>query len=129
MLFRSDYFFAPLVSALPLVKDGKVLALAVGSASRSPLLPDVPTTVEAGVPGSDYNFWVGMLAPKKTPQDIVARLNAEVLKVLQSPEMKERLNTLGAEPWPMQPAQFDAYIKAEIETISKLVKAANIPTN
>jgi tripartite-type tricarboxylate transporter receptor subunit TctC len=129
MTGRLDYFFAPLVSALPLVKDGKVLALAVGSASRSPLLPEVPTTVEAGVPGSDYNFWVGLLAPSKTPPAIIARLNEETLKVLQSPEMKDRLNTLGAEPWPMKPAQFDAYIKDEIVSIGKLVKAANIPTN
>jgi tripartite-type tricarboxylate transporter receptor subunit TctC len=129
MTGRIDYFFAPLVSALPLVTDGKVLALAVGSASRSPLLPQVPTTVEAGVPGSDYNFWVGLLAPSKTPPAIIARLNDETLKVLQSPEMKERLNTLGAEPWPMKPAQFDAYIKEEIVSIGKLVKAANIPTN
>jgi tripartite-type tricarboxylate transporter receptor subunit TctC len=129
MTGRIDFFFAPLVSALPLIKDGKVLALAVGSASRSPLLPEVPTTVEAGVPGSDYNFWVGLLAPSKTPPAIIARLYDETLKVLQSPEMKERLNTLGAEPWPMKPAQFDAYIKDEIVSIGKLVKAANIPTN
>lgn len=126
---RVDYFFAPMVSGLPMIKDGKVLALAVGSAKRSSILPDVPTTVEAGVPGSDYNFWIGMLAPAKTPRDIITRLNEEVLKALQAPEVRERLAKLGAEPLPMSPEQFDAYIRDELAANARIVKAAGIKAN
>jgi tripartite-type tricarboxylate transporter receptor subunit TctC len=126
---RVDYFFAPLVSALPVIKDGKVLALAVGSAKRSALLPNVPTTLEAGVPGSDYNFWIGMLAPAKAPRDVIARLNREVLKALQSPEVKERLANLGAEPMPMSPEKFDAYIREEYVANVRIVKAAGLQVN
>jgi tripartite-type tricarboxylate transporter receptor subunit TctC len=126
---RVDYFFAPMVSALPMIKDGKVIALAVGSAKRSSVLPDTPTTVEAGVAGSDYNFWVGMLVPAKTPRDIVARLNQETLKALQAPEVRERLASLGAEPMPMFPEQFDEYIREEFAANARIVKAAGIKAN
>jgi tripartite-type tricarboxylate transporter receptor subunit TctC len=126
---RVDYFFAPLVSALPLIRDGKVVAIAVGSAKRSSVLPDVPTTLEAGVPGSDYNFWIGMLAPAKTPKDIINRLHQEVLKALQSPEVRERLLALGAEPMSMSPEQFDAYIRDEYAANGRIVKAAGIKAN
>jgi tripartite-type tricarboxylate transporter receptor subunit TctC len=126
---RVDYFFAPLVSALPLIKDGKVVAIAVGSAKRSSVLPDVPTTLEAGVAKSDYNFWVGMLAPAKTPRDIVVRLNRDVLKALQLPEVKERLANLGAEPLPMSPEQFDSYIRDEYVANARIVKAAGLQVN
>jgi tripartite-type tricarboxylate transporter receptor subunit TctC len=126
---RMDYIFAPMAAALPMIEGDKLIALAVGSATRSPRLPNVPTTVEAGVPGSDYNFWVGMLAPKKTPADIIARLNAETVKALDAPATKERLSSIGAQAWLMTPAQFDAHIKNEIVEIAKLVKAANIQAN
>jgi tripartite-type tricarboxylate transporter receptor subunit TctC len=126
---RVDYFFAPLVSALPMIKDGKVLAIAVGSAKRSSVLPDVPTTLEAGVPGSDYNFWIGMLAPAKTPRDIINRLHLEVQKALQSPEVRDRLLALGAEPMSMTPEQFDAYIRDEYAANGRIVKAAGIKAN
>jgi tripartite-type tricarboxylate transporter receptor subunit TctC len=123
---RIDFFFAPLSSALPLIKDGRLQALAVGTAQRSPLLPDVPTTVEAGYPNSEYVFWVALLAPAGTPKAVVDRLNAEALKALASPEVKERLTTLGAEPMPMSPAQFDAFLKAETARMAQVVKAAKI---
>lgn len=126
---RVDYFFAPLVSALPLIKDGKVIALAVGSAKRSSVLPDVPTTLEAGVAGSDYNFWVGMLAPAKTPRDVIIRLNREVTKALQTPEVRERFANIGAEPMPMAPDQFDAFIRDEYAANARIVKAAGIKAN
>jgi tripartite-type tricarboxylate transporter receptor subunit TctC len=126
---RVDYFFAPLVSVLPLIKDGKVVAIAVGSAKRSSVLPNVPTTLEAGVAKSDYNFWVGMLVPAKTPRDIVARLNRDVLKALQLPEVKERLANLGAEPLPMSPEQFDSYIRDEYVANARIVKAAGLQVN
>ncbi len=129
MAGRIDYFFAPVVSALPLIKDKKLTALAVGSAKRSVLLPDVPTTVEAGVANSDFNFWIGMLAPANTPKDIVARLNQEIQKTLQLPEVKERFASLGAEPQPTSAAQFDAFIKAEVASLGAIVKAAGIKAN
>ncbi len=90
-------------SSLPLVRDGKLLALAVSTASRSPALPDVPTTVEAGVAGSDYTFWVGMIVPSATPPAVVQRLHDEAIRALATPEVKERLAMLGAEPFTMTP--------------------------
>ncbi|MGZ5087349.1 MAG: tripartite tricarboxylate transporter substrate binding protein [Usitatibacter sp.] len=123
---RIDFFFAPLSSALPLIKDGRLQALAVGTAQRSPLLPDVPTTVEAGYPGSDYVFWVAMLAPAATPRPIIDRLNAEARKALASPEIKEKLAVLGAEPMPMTPAAFDAFLKTETARMAQVVKSAGI---
>ena len=89
-----------MVSAISLVQSGKLKALAVGTAKRSDAMPQLPTTVEAGVPGSEYLFWVGMFAPAKTPAAIVDRLDAEVAKVMTSPDIKERLDKLGAEPFP-----------------------------
>jgi tripartite-type tricarboxylate transporter receptor subunit TctC len=123
---RIDFFFAPLSSALPLIKDGRLQALAVGTAQRSPLLPDVPTTVEAGYANSEYVFWVALLAPAGTPKAVIDRLNAEALRALASPEVKEKLTTLGAEPMPMSPAQFDEFLKAETARMAQVVKAAKI---
>ncbi len=123
---RIDFFFAPMSSALPQIKDGRLQALAVSPAQRSPLLPDVPTTVEAGYPNSDYVFWVAMLAPAATPRPIIDRLNAEALKALASPEIKEKLALLGAEPMPMSPAAFDAFLKTETARMAQVVKSAGI---
>jgi tripartite-type tricarboxylate transporter receptor subunit TctC len=124
-----DFFFAPIVSALQFVKEGKLTALAVGTARRAALLPDVPSTVELGYPGSDFNFWVGLFAPAKTPRDIINKMNQEVVKALQSPEIRERFASLGAEPFSMKPEEFDAYVAAEIELNGKIVKAAGIKAN
>ena len=126
---RLDFFFAPIVSALQLVRENKLSALAVGTAKRAVLLPDVPTTVELGYPGSDFSFWIGIFAPAKTPRDIVERMNAEIAKALQSPEVRERFATLGAEPFVMKPAEFDAYVRSEIELNGKIVRAAGIKAN
>jgi tripartite-type tricarboxylate transporter receptor subunit TctC len=123
---RVDWFFAPMVSALPLIKDGKLKALAVGTAQRSAVLPQVPTTEEAGVPGSAYLFWVGLFAPAKTPRPIIDRLQAEVAKIMVSPELKERLDKLGAEPFTMPSAQFDKFLADETGKAQKVVKAAGI---
>ncbi len=128
MTGRVDYFFAPLVSALPMIKSGKLIALAVGTPKRSSQLPDVPTLTESGVNKADYLFWTGMLVPSKTPQDIVQKLNQFSLKALQSNEVKERLASLGAEPLPMSPEQFDAMIRAEMTTNAEIIKAAGIKT-
>jgi tripartite-type tricarboxylate transporter receptor subunit TctC len=123
---RVDYYFSPIAPVIGQIKEGQLLALAVGSPKRAAALPDVPTTTEAGVPGSEFNFWIGMMAPAKTPRDIVERLHAEVAKALATPEVKERFAKLGADPWTLKPAQFDAYIKEEIASNADLVKAAGL---
>ncbi len=127
MAGRVDYYFCPVNVCLPMLADKRVLALGMGSTKRSAALPDLPTTVELGVPDSDYNFWVGMFAPAGTPRDIVDRLHAETAKVLANPEVRARLAQLGAEPLLMEPKEFDREIAREIATNAALVKAAGIP--
>ncbi len=126
---RADFYFAPLVNALPLLKDGQLQALAVSGSARASTLPDVPTTVEAGYPNSEYNFWAGVFLPAKTPADIRARLYAETAKALQHPAIREKLGGLGADPMPLTSAQFETLVKSEIETNTQLVKAAGIKVN
>ena len=123
---RVDYYFSPVAPALQLIRENKLAALAVGSGKRSSVLPDVPTTAEAGVQGAEYSFWIGMLVPAKTPRAIVERLYTETQAALASAEVKDRLAKLGAEPMPMTSEQFDAQIKSEIAANSALVTSANI---
>jgi len=123
---RVDYYFSPIAPVIGQIKAGALVPLAVGSSRRASALPDVPTTAEAGVPGSEFNFWIGMMVPAKTPREIVNRLNAEVLKALALPEVKERFQQLGADAWTMSPEQFDTYIKAEVASNATLVKAAGL---
>lgn len=123
---RVDFFFSPVISALALLKEKKVDILVVSSTSRSSLLPDVPTTLEAGYPDSDYDFWIGVYVPAGTPKPVVARLYAEIHKALAVPEIKSALAKIGAEPMNMTRDQFEAYFKKEIERNAALVKAANI---
>ena len=123
---RSDYYFSPLVNALPLMKGGQLQALAVSNSTRASALPDIPTTVQAGYPNSEYNFWAGVFVPSKTPAAIKEKLQAEIAKALQTPGVRDKLKNLGADPMPLTPAQFDAQVRKEIETNSKIAKAANI---
>ncbi len=126
---RVDWFFAPMVSALPLIRDGRLKALAVGTGKRSSVQPALPTTAEAGVPGSEYLFWVGLFAPAKTPRAVVDRVQAEVAKIMLSPDLKERLDKLGAEPFTMASDQFNSFIAAETAKGAQVVKAAGIKTD
>jgi tripartite-type tricarboxylate transporter receptor subunit TctC len=123
---RVDFYFSPVPPALSLIREGKLKALAVASSRRSSVLPDVPTTVEAGYPDSGYEFWVGAFAPAKTPQPIIARLGAELSKALETPAVREKFAGLGADPMPMTPKEFDAYISQEIKLNAAIVKAAGI---
>src|SRR5436853_635155 len=123
---RVDFYFCPVNAVLPLLKDGKLVALAVGSTRRSLALPELPTTLEAGVPDSDYNFWVGMFAPAKTPGELVGRLYRETAAVLKMPDVREKMARLGAEPMEYTPERFNAYIRDEIAANAQLVKAAGI---
>jgi len=101
MTGRIAFFFSPISAALPLVRDGKLMALAVSSAKRSSVLPAVPTVAESGLPGFDYNLWVGMFAPAGTPADVVEKLNRDVNRVLRETDVRERMMSLGAEAMPM----------------------------
>jgi tripartite-type tricarboxylate transporter receptor subunit TctC len=126
MAGRVDYYFSPIAPVIGQIRNGQLVPLAVGSPRRAAALPNVPTTAEAGVPGSEFNFWIGMMAPAKTPREIVNRLHGEVVKALNTPEVKERFNTLGADAWTLSPEQFDAYIQGEIKSNAALVKAAGL---
>jgi tripartite-type tricarboxylate transporter receptor subunit TctC len=119
-----QFMFDNLASATPQVKAGKLKALAVTTARRSPLAPELPTMAEAGLPGFDITTWYGLMAPAGTPSAIVAKWNAEVTKILNSPDVKERLAAQGAEAAPTTPDQFAAFIKAEIPKYARIVKAS-----
>ena len=110
----------------PHVKSGRLRALGVGAAKRIALLPDLPTIAESGVPGYESTTWFGFLAPAKTPREIVAKLNAELLKILQRPDVRERLAADGGEPVGTTPEQFGEYIKTEIERWAKVIRQAGV---
>ena len=123
---RVTYFFSPISAALPNIREGKLLALGVSTSKRSSALPNVPTIAEAALPGFDYNLWVGVFAPAGTPPDIVDKINKDIDRALQTPEIKDRLSTLGAEPMPMTPAEFRKFVQTEIDDSAKVIKAAGI---
>jgi len=126
MAGRVSYFFSPISAALPNVREGKLVALGVSTSKRSSALPDVPTIAEAALPGFDYNLWVGLFAPAGTPPDVVDKINKDVDRVLQLPDVKERLASLGAEAMPMTPAEFKKFVQTEIAESAKVIKAAGI---
>ncbi len=116
--------FSGFSSTLPHIKAGRLRALAVTGAQRSPAAPDVPTIAESGFPGFEATAWYGVLAPAKTPKPVVSRLHNEIVKVLQEPDVKNRLTGLGFEIVGSTPEQFSAYIKSEIKKWAKAVKAS-----
>ena len=129
MTGRLDWIYTPAASVVSLLKEGKLKGLIVSSKTRLEQLPDIPTAAQAGLADAEYVFWVGLLAPRKTPRPIVNKLNDEVVKVLRAPELAERLRQLGAQPLPMQPQEFDAFLAADTQMMGRLVKAANIKPN
>jgi tripartite-type tricarboxylate transporter receptor subunit TctC len=124
MAGRLHFSWAPSVSTIGQLKEGKLLALAVSTPRRVAALPEVPTITEAGFPGGEFIFWLGMLAPAKTPRPIIAKLNAEVTRALQSADMKDRLAVLGSEPMSMKPDQFDAFLRQEYVALGKVMREA-----
>jgi len=126
MTGRVDFCCMGISSALPFIKDKKVIPLAVSTPKRSSILPDVPTTLEAGYKDSDYSFWNGALFPAKTPRAIVDKLAAEINKAVKDPNVVPKLQAQGMESTPMTPAEFDALIKREIAANKALVKAAGL---
>jgi tripartite-type tricarboxylate transporter receptor subunit TctC len=126
MAGRVTYYFSPISAALPFVRDGKLVALAVSTSKRSSALPNVPTVAESGLPGFDYSLWVGMFAPAGTPPAVIDKLAQDVRTAAQSPDVKERFATLGAEPMPMTPQEFTKFVQNEIDESAKVIKAAGI---
>jgi len=127
MAGRVDYYFCPVNVCVPMIRDKRVLALAIGSSRRSAALPELPTTLELGVPDSDYNFWVGLFLPAGTPREIVHKLYAETAKAIESPDLKAGLQQLGAEASLIEPDAYNRQLKQEITDNAALVKAAGIP--
>lgn len=123
---RVDFGAPGVSSAMPFIKEGRLLPLAVSTTRRSASLPDVPTTAEAGLVDADYLYWNGLLAPSRTPREIIDRLYRETQKVLAMPAVRERMLQLGVEPLPMTSGEFDALIRKEIDVNIKLVKAAGL---
>ena len=111
---------------LPHIKAGRLLALGVGSEKRSPALPNVSTIAEAGVPGYEYTTWYGIFAPARTPQPLVSKLNAEIVKAMASADMTERFIALGGDPEAGTPDELRIYMANESAKWAKIIKAANI---
>jgi tripartite-type tricarboxylate transporter receptor subunit TctC len=126
MAGRIDYYFIPLAAAASALGSGKLEVLAVSSAKRVPLLPNVPSIAEAGYPGAEFNFWVGLSAPAKTPRDIVDTLHDATEKALADPDMAAKLAKLGVEPEQMSVDQFGKFVKDDIAATVQLAKAADI---
>ena len=129
MAGRVDFYFSPIGLAMPHVKTGKLVLLAVSSSKRFSALPSVPTTVEAGYPNSEYDVWIAMLAPSKTPSAIIERLNDETAKAIRSPEVKERFANLVMEDMPMSVDQFNKFLAQDFKLNGELVKAAGVQPN
>jgi len=124
---RIDFYFLPIAPALPLINDGKLVALAVSTANRAASLPNVPTTAEAGLKDAAYHFWTGLFVPEQTPKSIITRLYDETRKALAVPTVQERLLKLGVDPMSMDTAEFDAYFREDVRSTVKLVRDAGIP--
>lgn len=122
MAGRLQVVFATAPSAIPHIKTGRLRGLAVTTAARSNLVPQLPTVAESGVPGYEAGSWYGIISPAGTPRTIVARLNKEITSVLATPEFREQLMAAGADPAPDTPDAFAAYIKSEIVKWAKVIK-------
>jgi tripartite-type tricarboxylate transporter receptor subunit TctC len=129
MTGRVDYYFCPIATALPFIRDGKLLGLAVSSPTRSSLLPDLPTTLESSFPDSDFTFWLGVFVPARTPKEIVDKLNRELAAAVASRSVTEKLAAIGVETMSMTPSAFDTYVKGEIARYATFAKAAGLKPN
>ena len=121
---RVQYVISPIQPALSFIKDGRLLALAVTAARRSPVLPDVPTVAEAGLSGFEWDGWVGLWAPARTPKAVLNQLSKEVARILALPDIRERMQSEGVVPKSSTPEEFAKFTRAEIERLGKVVKAS-----
>jgi tripartite-type tricarboxylate transporter receptor subunit TctC len=120
---RIDFYFCPLATALPLIREGQVRALVVSTPQRVRDLPDVPTPIDAGLKDADSAIWFGVFVPSKTPQEIVDKLYATGTKILTSQDMQASLQKIGVEPMPLKPAEMDALVAREIAENKSLLKS------
>jgi tripartite-type tricarboxylate transporter receptor subunit TctC len=121
-----NVLFSEMLTAAPQLKSGKLRALAVTTAARTPFLPDLPTIAESGLPGYDVSVWYGLLAPAGTPKTIVVRLNNEAARALATPDLKERFARMGSTAASSTPEEFDAFIKRDYERWARVIKSAGI---
>jgi tripartite-type tricarboxylate transporter receptor subunit TctC len=126
---RVHFAFSPILVAAGQVQAGRALALAVSTAKRSAMFPNVPTVAEAGVPGFDYDQWYGLLASAKTPRPVIRTVNKEMVRVLNLPDIKERMLSQGATPTPTTPEEFDTFIRSEVKRFAKVLIAAGARIN
>src|SRR5579872_3432210 len=123
---RLDFYFCPLATALPLVKEGRVHALVISTSKRAADLPDVPTPAEAGLKNAESLFWLGVFMPAKTPRGVIEKFYHAGIKLLAEPSMRESLTKLGVDPFPMTPEEMDALMAREIVENAEVIKAAGI---
>lgn len=123
---RVHLFMSPIANAINLVREGRIAGLGVSSPRRDALLPDMPTLAEAGLPGFQAYLWFGLLTSSQTPKPIVAKLNAELRRILTDADVKSRWSPIGLEPMPTTPAEFDKIIADEVTAFAAIARAANI---
>ena len=123
---RVNYYFAPISPAIPLIRDGRLRAIAVSSAKRSSELPDVPTVAEAGVPGFDFALWFGVWGPAGMPADITDKISKDVNRALTSADVRERLAKVGSDTIIMAPREFSQFVRKELDDYARIIKAAGI---
>lgn len=126
MAGRIHYMFSSPGPALPFIKSGKLVALAVGSAQRSPILPEAPTVAEAGLPGFEYELWQGLFTPARTSPAIIARINRDVEAAMTRPDIRDKLLAQGLVYRPNTPQEFDRFVHAEVKKLSHVVRVAGI---
>ena len=126
MTGRVQFFMAPIANAVAPVRDGRLAGLGVSSLERDPLLPELPTLDEAGVPGYKSQLWFGLLTASGVPRPVIAKLNREISRVLSEPELKTRWSAIGMEPRPDAPEAFDRLIREDVDAFTKIARAANI---
>ena len=123
---RVHYYLTPLLPVMPLIKSGRLLPLGVTTATRQPLMPDVPTLAESVLPGFTYDGWFGVLTQSRVPRKTVSQLSREIARILDLPEIKDRIASQGATAKSSAPEQFDKLVHGEIETRKKVFKAAGV---
>jgi tripartite-type tricarboxylate transporter receptor subunit TctC len=126
MTGRIQYLLAPLVPALPFVKEGRLLALAVTTEKRTPVLPDVPTVAEAALPGYEYQDWWGVFAPAGTPRPVIDKISKETARIISLPDVKKQMLNQGEDGTPSTPEEFTKFVRTKVDTAREVVKRAGI---
>ena len=126
MAARLNYAFAPIGNTLPFIKERRLAALGVSTAARSAALPDVPTIAEAGLAGYVFDHWYGLFAPAKTPRPVVSQVSQEVARILNIPDVKDKIIIRGAAIKPSKPDEFDQFVRSEVAKITKVMQAGGV---